>query len=60
MDAWYGLLALVAFIVAVKLYTWCQMLYWSSLEYMEDWKPSQMGQRQKYSVVDDNKERRDA
>jgi hypothetical protein len=60
MDAWHGLVALVALIAILKLYEWCQMRYWDSPEYRKDWKPCELKREQKGSVAEADKERWDA
>ncbi len=45
MDIWYGLLAFWAFVVIAKWYSWCQMRYWYSSDYREDWRPKKPRKR---------------
>ncbi len=37
MDAWHVIFAIGAYLVIMRLYTWCQVRYWCSPECEDTW-----------------------
>lgn len=47
MGISHGLVALVVIYIVVRLYMWCQILYWSSPAYQEDWERHKKRQKRR-------------
>lgn len=56
MDVWHDLVVLVALIAILKWYIWCQMRYWYSPKYKEDWERHKKRPKRTDSATEDKEE----